>query len=145
MAPYFEDFSIGQKSVTAGRTITETDLVNFACLTGDWNEIHTNSEYAEKSIFGRRIAHGALIFSISTGLLSRLDTVDDKLLALFGIEQLRFTAPVYIGDTIRVRQQVEAKDERDEESGFLTLFCEVLKQSGEIVISYRVRLIYQRR
>ena len=68
MGKYFEDFEIGDEAKTAGRTITETDIVNFAGITGDWNEIHTNKELAERGPFKQRIAHGALVFSIATGL-----------------------------------------------------------------------------
>ena len=77
MGKYFEDFEIGDVSTSAGRTITETDIVNFAALTGDWNEIHTNKELAARGSFGQRIAHGALVFSVATGLSVRMGQTND--------------------------------------------------------------------
>ncbi|HSQ20215.1 MAG TPA: MaoC/PaaZ C-terminal domain-containing protein, partial [Blastocatellia bacterium] len=114
MGKYFEDFETGEESTTAGRTITETDIVNFAGITGDWNEIHTNKELAERGPFRQRIAHGALIFSISTGLSVRMGQTADTVIAFYGLDRLRFVKPTFIGDTIRVKQRVEAKSERDE-------------------------------
>src|SRR5215208_379497 len=107
MGKYFEDFEIGQEAITAGRTITETDIVNFASLTGDWNEIHTNAEFAAKGMFKQRIAHGALVFSIATGLSVRLGQTADTVLAFYGLDRLRFVKPTFIGDTLQVKQRVE--------------------------------------
>ncbi|TDA68014.1 MAG: hypothetical protein D9V47_08885 [Clostridia bacterium] len=69
---YFEDFAPGQEFLTARRTVTETDIVNFAGLSGDFNPLHTDEEYAKTTPFGRRIAHGLLISSISSGLQNQL-------------------------------------------------------------------------
>src|SRR5215208_2242117 len=121
MGKYFDDFEIGEESITAGRTITETDIVNFAGITGDWNEIHTNKELAERGPFKQRIAHGALIFSISTGLSVRLGQTADTVIAFYGLDRLRFVKPTFIGDTIKVRQKVEGKSERDNQSGIVTM------------------------
>src|SRR5690242_21421744 len=92
---YFEDFPVGAEHVTRGRTITEADIVNFAGLSGDFIELHTNEEYARQTPFGRRIAHGALVFSISTGLTTQMNLVNDTVLAFYGIDKLRFTNPVF--------------------------------------------------
>jgi acyl dehydratase len=145
MGRYFEDFRVGEEFTTAGRTITETDIVNFAGITGDWNEIHTNSEFASKTQFGQRIAHGALIFSISTGLSVRLGQTNDTVIAFYGLDRLRFVKPVFIGDTIRVRQRIEGKTERDENSGIITTLNEVLNQRGEVVLSYTAKTLVKRR
>ena len=104
----------GCASATAGRTVTETYIVNFAGITGDWNEIHTNKESAERGMFKQRIAHGALIFSIATGLSVRLGQTADTVLAFYGLDRLRFVKPTFIGDTVHVRQKVESKSERDQ-------------------------------
>jgi acyl dehydratase len=145
MGKYFEDFEIGEESVTAGRTITETDIVMFAGITGDWNEIHTNKEFAERGPFKQRIAHGALVFSISTGLSVRLGQTGDTVIAFYGLDRLRFVKPTFIGDTIHVRQRVEAKDERDERSGIITTLNEVINQREEVVISYTSKVLLKRR
>jgi acyl dehydratase len=145
MGKYFEDFDIGEEAVTAGRTITETDIVNFAGLTGDWNEIHTNKELAEQSMFKQRIAHGALVFSVATGLSVRLGQTADTVIAFYGLDRLRFVKPTFIGDTIRVRQKIESKSERDDISGIVTILNEVLNQREEVVVSYTAKVLIKRR
>lgn len=145
MGKYFEDFEIGEEAVTAGRTITETDIVNFAGLTGDWNEIHTNKELAEHSLFKQRIAHGALVFSVATGLSVRLGQTADTVIAFYGLDRLRFVKPTFIGDTIRVRQKIESKSERDDTSGIVTILNEVVNQREEVVVSYTAKVLIKRR
>ena len=145
MGKYFEDFEIGQEAVTAGRTITETDIVNFASLTGDWNEIHTNAEYAANGMFKQRIAHGALVFSIATGLSVRLGQTADTVLAFYGLDRLRFVKPTFIGDTLHVKQRVEGKSERDENGGIITMLNEVINQRDEVVVSYTAKVLIKRR
>jgi acyl dehydratase len=145
MGKYFEDFVIGDEATTAARTITETDVVNFAALTGDWNEIHTNKEFAASGPFGQRIAHGALVFSVSTGLTVRLGQTADTVIAFYGLDRLRFVKPVFIGDTVRVRQQVQEKTARNGKSGLLTMLNEVLNQKDEVVVSYTAKVLLKRR
>jgi acyl dehydratase len=145
MGKYFEDFQIGEEATTAGRTVTETDIVNFAGITGDWNEIHTNKELAERGPFKERIAHGALVFSIATGLSVRMGHTADTVIAFYGLDRLRFVKPTFIGDTIRVRQKVEAKSERDETSGIVTMLNEVINQKDELVVSYTAKVLLKRR
>ncbi|HKG23387.1 MAG TPA: MaoC/PaaZ C-terminal domain-containing protein [Blastocatellia bacterium] len=145
MGKYFEDFEIGEQSMTAGRTITEADIVNFAGITGDWNEIHTNKELAERGPFKQRIAHGALIFSIATGLSVRLGQTGDTVIAFYGLDRLRFVKPTFIGDTIRVRQKVEEKAEKDERGGIVTMLNEVINQRDEVVVSYTAKVLLRRR
>jgi 3-hydroxybutyryl-CoA dehydratase len=145
MGKYFEDFEIGEEAMTAGRTITETDIVMFAGITGDWNEIHTNKEVAEHGPFKQRIAHGALIFSVATGLSVRLGQTADTVIAFYGLDRLRFVKPTFIGDTIRVRQRVEGKQERDAGSGIVTLLNEVINQREEVVVSYTAKVLLKRR
>jgi len=145
MGKYFEDFEVGEEAMTAGRTVTETDIVNFAGITGDWNEIHTNKELAASGPFGQRIAHGALVFSIATGLSVRLGQTADTVIAFYGLDRLRFVKPTLIGDTIRVRQKVESKNERDSSSGIVTMLNEVINQRDEVVVSYTAKVLLKRR
>src|SRR5258708_3833025 len=102
---YFEDLQKGEIHTSRGRTITETDIVNFAGLSGDFVQFHIDAEFAKSTVFGQRIAHGALIFSISTGLVAQMSLLEDTLIAFYGIEKLRFTKPVFIGDTIHVTKK----------------------------------------
>ena len=145
MAHYYEDFELNAESTTPGRTITEADIVNFAGLTGDWYELHTNVEYAAKTQFGQRIAHGALIFSISTALNVRVMPPGNTLIAFYGVEKLRFVKPTFIGDTIYCRNTVIEKREKNAASGVVGSLCEVVNQRGEVVISYTSQALWQRR
>lgn len=145
MSKYFEDFNVGDEFESPGRTVTEADIVNFAGLTGDWSELHVNSEFAKKGAFGRRIAHGALTFSISTGLTVRLGLIDDALIAFYGVDRLRFVHPVFIGDTIRVRKRVESKDDKDERSGIIGFRTEVLNQNDRVVLTYQDKVLLKKR
>ena len=146
MARYFEEFQEGEESLSPGRTITEADVVNFAALSGDWNELHVNEEFARRGYFGRRIAHGALIFSISMGLAARNDrSRQPDLIAFYGLDRLRFVRPVFIGDTIRLRQTIHSLEPRDDKSGIVIFTHEVLNQSDTLVIVYTAKLLVRRR
>jgi acyl dehydratase len=107
--------------------------------------LHTNEEYARKSPFGRRIAHGALVFSISTGLMTQMNLINDTVLAFYGIDKLRFTGPVFIGDTVRVTKRVAELKEKDAERGIVTFETQVLNQNNEPVIVYTDKLLVKRR
>jgi acyl dehydratase len=101
MAPlYFEDFSVGQTFVTPGRTITETDVMNFAAWTGDNNQVHTDAEFAKQTRYGQRIVHGMLGASLCLGLIARTGVVEGSAVALLGIDDWKFLQPVFIGDTL---------------------------------------------
>lgn len=104
---YFEDFSVGQKILSTARTITESDIVNFAGLTGDYNQIHTDSEFSKGTQFGQRIAHGLLGLSIATGLLMRTGVLEGTVLAFREIVEWKFVKPIFIGDTIHVEMHVK--------------------------------------
>ncbi|OYT34224.1 dehydratase [Archaeoglobales archaeon ex4484_92] len=130
---YFEDFEEGMEFKTSGRTITEADIVMFAALTGDWNPLHTDSEFAKKTIFGQRIAHGTLTFAIMTGLLARLGFIEKTVLAFYGVDKLRFTNPVFIGDTITVIAKVVEKRDK-QQFGVVTIEANVVKQTGDTVM-----------
>ena len=86
---YLEDFKVGEKTVSLGRTVTEADIVMFASLSGDWNELHTNAEYMKNSVFGQRIAHGMLTLSIASGLVMRMrGRLPVEVLAFLGMDRL---------------------------------------------------------
>ena len=97
---YFEEFSVGQKINTVGRTVSESDIFNFAGLTGDFNQIHTNAEFAKKTQFGQRIAHGLLGLSLATGLIMQTGFLEGTVLAFREINEWKFVKPFFIGDTI---------------------------------------------
>jgi len=105
---YFEDFEVGQKYITKGRTITETDLILFSGVSGVYSPLHLDEEYCKNTIFKRRIAHGPLILAISNGLVGMLNLYEDSLIALLEIG-CKFTKPVFIGDTVKATEVVHSK------------------------------------
>ncbi len=105
---YFEEFSVGQKITSVGRTVTEDNIMNFAGLTGDYNQIHTDAQFAASTQFGQRVAHGLLGLSIAVGLLMRTGVLEGTVLAFREIVEWKFIKPVFIGDTIHV--EMEAKE-----------------------------------
>ncbi len=106
MNKFFDQLELNQTFKTPGRTITETDVVMFAALSGDYNEFHTNEVSSAKGAFGRRVAHGLLGLSISHGLIFRLGLFDLTGLGFLKVDDWRFKAPISIGDTIHVRMKV---------------------------------------
>ncbi|PLC54059.1 acyl dehydratase [Pollutimonas nitritireducens] len=143
---YFEDFEIGQEFLTPARTITSTDIVNFACLTGDFNEVHTNFEYCRQTQFGEPIAHGPLVYGIMGGLQYASGINDGTLLALLQIDGWKMLAPVKHGDTIRLRARVvEKKESSKPDRGVISFERECIKQDGSIVQQMKATLLYRRR
>ena len=130
---YFEEFEIGDSTESSGRTITETDVVNFASLTGDWNLIHTDAEYSRAQHFGQRVAHGLLILSVASGLAVRLGFMAETVLAFREVSDWKFSLPVFLGDTVRLRVTVADKKAMRRAGGGLVYFkVEVLNQDDDI-------------
>lgn len=130
---YFEEYEIGRKMVTRGRTITEADIVNFATLTGDFNPMHTDKEYAATSLAGQRVAHGMLAMSYAVGLAYQLGFLEKTILTFRGVE-MKFSTPVYIGDTLHVELVVkEKKEARRMGGGIVVIDVKILKQDGAVV------------
>ena len=145
MSLYFEDFAIDLTSRSRGRTITEADIVAFAGLSGDFVELHMNEEFAARGPFGKRIAHGALIFSISTGLMIQMNQITDTVVAFYGVDRLRFTAPVFIGDTIHLVKRVLALETKGGGRGLVTFESTVVNQREETVLVYQDKLLLKAR
>lgn len=130
---YFEDFEIGQKVVTAARTISEADIMAFAGLSGDWNPVHVDAEYARTAIFGERVAHGLLGLSIASGLAMQLGFLDRTVEAFTGLDW-KFRAPIKIGDTIFAEAEVkEKKLAPGGAGGFVEFNVAIKNQRGERV------------
>ncbi len=142
---YFEDYVVDSITTSRGRTITESDIVNFAGLSGDFVELHVNEEYAKRGPFGRRIAHGALIFSISTGLLVQMPGDNEAIIAFYGVDKLRFTSPVFIGDTIHITRRVAEKQIKKDGRGVIASEITVMNQDAKPVLVYIARLMVKTR
>jgi acyl dehydratase len=131
---YWEEWEIDQEFVSPARTVTEADVVHFAGISGDYNPLHVNEEFCKNTIFGTRIAHGPLIYSIAAGLLFQLHLYDDTLIAFLGFDSLKFTKPVKIGDTINARIKVIEKRETSKpDRGIMKRTLEVVNQHGDVV------------
>ena len=138
---YFEEFEVGLEIQTAGRTITETDIVNFAGLSGDFNFIHTNAEAASETPFGQRVAHGMLVASIATGLAVQQGFIDGTTLAFRELDW-KFTKPVFIGDTVYVQIKVTETKSMARLGGGLVVFeARVLNQRDEVVHKGEMKML----
>lgn len=131
----FEEFALGEEFETHGRTLTETDLVTFCGFVGDYEPIHADEEFARKSPGGRRIMQGSLVTSVVDGLISRMGLFEDTAITFLACAW-EFKAPVFIGDTIRVRMKVaEARPSRKGGRGVITFAVTVLNQDGRDVVT----------
>lgn len=129
---FFEEFELGYRITTAARTVTEADIVAFAALSGDWNPIHTDAEYAATTGFGERVAHGLLGLSIATGLAVRMGFMEDTIIAFRSMEW-KFSLPIKIGDTIHAAIQVaETQPLPRLGGGQVTFGVEILNQRGQV-------------
>lgn len=132
---YFEEFEVGQRVVSAGRTITESDIVTFAGLSGDYNQIHTDAEFAKQTPVGQRIAHGLLVMSIASGLAAQTGMMEGTVLVFREIRDWKFIKTVFIGDTIRVVMNVnETKALPRIGGGAVSIELDVQNQNGQTVM-----------
>ena len=143
---YFDEWIEGEEIVTPTRTITETDVVMFAAMSGDYNELHTSAEVTKNNQFGERIAHGLLVLAISHGLLFRTGYLEGAAIAFLGVDEWKFKAPVFFGDTIRVRFKVTEKkaSKSKADRGVIVLFLEVVNQDDAVVQSGYKTLMMKR-
>jgi len=126
----YDEATIGYKTGRSrGRTATETDVVNFMMLTGNWVEIHSNVEFCKTTPFGQRLVQGSLVLSMSQGLMS----FGRAVAAFYGLDGVRFVKPVFINDTIYLDCAVIKKRDKDEKFGIVTWQMNITNQRGELV------------
>lgn len=106
MSLYYEDLEVGQVLRTPARTVTETDLVGFCMLSGDWNAIHSDAELAGRTSYGQRVVHGLFGMALLTGLMDRAGWFSESALAMLGIEKWSFDKPIFVGDTLRCEMEI---------------------------------------
>lgn len=145
---YFEELAIGETYTTHRRTVTEADIVNFACLSGDHFYAHMDEIAARESIFGRRVAHGYFVIAAAAGLF--VDPAPGPVLANYGMEGLRFTKPVYAGDTIRATLTCKQKTAKETPAdgvpqGVVAWEVNVSNQDGEMVATYTILTLVRRK
>ena len=146
---YFEELQIGETHESYRRTVTEADIVNFGCLTGDFFYAHFDELAAADSLFGKRVAHGYFLISAAAGMF--VDPAPGPVLANYGLENLRFIEPVGIGDTIRVKIVVKQKIKKDKRpddtraTGVVRWAVEIINQDDNTVALYDVMTLVERR
>jgi acyl dehydratase len=143
---YFEDVEVGFRFETPRRTVTEADLVAFSGVSGDFNPLHTDAVFAAGSIYGERIAHGALVLALVTGLRQRTGLFEGTLMGFLEIRNWRFAAPVRIGDTIRaVNEVTELRETSKPDRGIMAQRVDVLDQHDAVVQTGEFVLMLRRR
>ena len=131
---WFEEFEVGMKVTSPGRTVTEADIVNFAGLSGDYNQIHVDAEFSKDQPFGQRVAHGLLVMSIISGLANQTGLIDRTVIAFREIDKWKFSKPVFIGDTVHVVLEVqETKAMAKLNGGVVVLKVSIFNQNDEVV------------
>lgn len=145
MGLYYEELEIGREYVSPGRTITESDVVQFAGLSGDYNPIHTDAEFSRDSAFGERIAHGLLGVAVISGLSARTGIFDGTAIAFLGLTW-EFTGPIRLGDTVHLRMVVADKRETSKpDRGIVDRRMTLVNQSGDTVQEGVFKLMIKRR
>ena len=140
----WEDLHVGLAFESPTRTLTETDVVMFAAMSGDYSELHTSEAFALKTQYGRRVAHGLLGLAVAHGLMwPRTGELRDCAIAFLGISDWRFRGPIFLGDTIHVSYSItELRDSRSNpEQGIATFDVEVINERGEVVQEGRKALL----
>ncbi len=130
---FYDDLEEGATYSTKSRTVTEADIVNFAGISGDFNELHMNEEHARSTVFGKRIAHGMLGLAICSGLVQQLDLYNDTLVAFLGLSW-SFKKPIFIGDTVHAEQTIKDKRlSKNPERGIVAITTKLINQDGKVV------------
>ena len=137
----YGDLAIGQKARSRGRTITETDVVNFCGLTGNWLAIHADAEYAKKSLYGQRVVQGGLVFVVANALFGFEPAVVE---AFYGVDKLRFLKPTFIGDTLHAESEIIAMRDKGDKHGVVTAQLWAINQRSERVLSCEFTLLIRR-
>ena len=131
---YFEDFTPGQVFESTGRTVTETDLTLFSMLSGDWNPIHADAEFAKQTRYGQRVVHGALGIAMATGMLHQLGVFERSAVAMMSLREWRFLAPIFIGQTLRLRMEILATEAGASlRTGRIDRRLQLLDQTGAVI------------
>ncbi|MHC8944009.1 MaoC/PaaZ C-terminal domain-containing protein [Advenella incenata] len=131
---YFEDFNEGQTFVSGGRTITETDLTMFSMISGDWNPIHADMEFAKSTRFGQRVVHGVLGMAVSTGMMHEMGIFHDSVIAMLGYRDWHFIGPLLVNDTIHLKLTILSTElGKSGNSGKIARRFQLINQRDEVV------------
>lgn len=131
---YFEDFAVGEHFTSSGRTVTETDLTLFNMISGDWNPIHADAEFAASTRFGQRIVHGAFGVALLTGFMHQMGIFDGTAVAMLSLKEWGFKAPILIGQTLRLHMTITELDPgQSARLGRLGRHLQLRDQHGQVV------------
>lgn len=145
MKHYYDDFTVGDEFTSPARTITESDVVMFAGLSGDYNPIHTDLEHAKQSPYGERVAHGMLVMAVVTGLKARIGIMNGTIMGLLGVEW-RFKGAVRFGDTVHCVVRIgEMRETSKPDRGIVIQELRVLNQRGELIQEGTMTTMLRRR
>lgn len=146
MAFYFDDLEMGQEIESPGRTVTEADIVTFGCLTADFNPLHMDADFAEKTQFGKRIAHGLIGVAFAGGMSSQTGAFTGTTIAFLELSDWKFLKPIFIGDTIHLKIIIDAKRETSNPAkGIVTRREQIINQKGEVVQEGIKKVMMKRR
>ena len=137
----FPELAVGQTRTSRGRTVTETDVVNFCMLTGNWLEIHANAEFAKHALYGQRLVQGSLVFAIVNALIPFEPEVVE---AFYGVDRLRFLKPTFINDTLWARTEIIELTDRDPKFGVANSLLTGVNQRSETVMRCEFKLLVRK-
>jgi acyl dehydratase len=142
---YFEEFEVGAKYVSQGRTVTEGDVVAFAGISGDYNPLHTDAKFAATTPFGERIAHGMLTVAMSTGMSNWTGIFAGTTIALLE-QNIKYTGAVKFGDTVHLEMEVTEKKETSKpDRGIINIAAKMLNDADQVVVDMKWTLMMKRK
>lgn len=131
---YFEDVEVGMVLTSPARTVTETDLVTFCMLSGDWNPIHSDHEFSSRTHYGKPVVHGLFGMSLLTGLMDRAGWFTSSAVAMLGIREWTFSGPIFVGDTLHCEMEISGKRMTSRgDRGVVGRLFRLVNQRGETV------------
>ncbi|MFI5798681.1 MaoC family dehydratase [Streptomyces sp. NPDC051677] len=136
---YFDDLGVGDQEITRARTVTETDVVNWCALTGDWFVMHSDKEFAERSVFGQRLVPGLMLVAFCGGLGVPPDA--EAIMANYGSDRIRYPRPTFIGDTVHCEIEVAELTPRDDRTGLVAFDWRMLNQKDELVMVCQLKVV----
>jgi acyl dehydratase len=143
---WFEDFALGDVIETRGRTLEAADFHTFAGLVGNYYPLHIDEEFGRETRFGTRVGHGSLTLSLAIGLVGMSGYLGDAVVAQLEIQEVRATAPVHPGDTLRVVGKVtECEASEGSRHGRLAIHYSTVNQGGEEIMSFEQKMLVRRK
>jgi acyl dehydratase len=130
---FFEDFAVGDRFESPGKTLTDAHFLFFAGMTGDAHPLHYDDEYAKRTRFGRRLTHGLLLTSLTAVGASTLSPLIEHSIVAFVEQTTRFLGPAFIGDTVKPEHEIIALEPK-RTAGLLTLRVTLTNQRGELIL-----------